>query len=181
MAYATDFRKSEVRFAADSQNLYVELAAQEDQTGSLQTGYSPDDKTSSVFSDDCFEVMFAHPEKDSPYLQIGVNAKGHFQVLEQTRLGSNEIKVPNLKSSALMAPSGKGWAVTLEIPLREIRKYCPDGKGRIAVFRYRPGTGGRESQSSGISVEGGNSNHVLKYYKKVEIPSENRGVFDRIF
>ncbi|OQA85123.1 MAG: hypothetical protein BWY31_02140 [Lentisphaerae bacterium ADurb.Bin242] len=180
MAYATDFQKSEVRFAADSQYLYVELFAQEENIKSLQTKYTPHEKTSSVFSDDCFEVMFAHSDKNAPYLQIGVHSGTRFQILEQMGSGFREITLP-INCGSWTNMQDKTWKILLEIPLREIRKYCPDGKGRIAVFRYRPGTDGRESQSSGIVAEGGPSNHVLKYYRKLEIPSGKRSFFERIF
>ncbi len=180
MAYGSDFQKSEVRFAADSQYLYVELVANEEDIKSLQMKYSPDEKTSSVFSDDCFEVMFAHHGKNAPYLQIGVNANGRFQILEQMGMGFREISLP-VHAVSRMDEADKTWKVLLEIPLAEILKYCPDGKGRVAVFRYRPGTGGRESQSSGIVAEGGPSNHELKYYRKLEIPCGKRSFFERIF
>lgn len=180
MAFATDFQKSEVRFAADSQYLYMEMVAREGKINSVQARYSPEEKTSSVFSDDCFEVMFAHPDKNAPYLQIGVNAGGHFQILEQLGSGFREIQLP-VKCVSRIDRQDKSWKVLVEIPLAEIRKYCPDGRGRIAVFRSRPGTDGRESQSSGIVAEGGLSNHELKYYRKLEIPSGKRSFFERIF
>lgn len=179
-AFATDFQKSEVRFAADSEYLYVEMVAQEDKINSLQVKYSPGNKAASVFSDDCFEVMFAHPGENAPYLQIGVNPGGHFQILEQRSSGFREITLP-VKCASRIGPQNKSWTVLLEIPLEEIRKYCPDGRGRIAVFRSRPGTDGREAQNAGIVAEGGLSNHELKYYRKLEIPSGKRSFFERIF
>ncbi len=127
-----------VRVHTVNDRLVFQFTAMEERIDLLKRTATAD-TANRVWGDDCFEVMIAPNVPDKPYLQVGINPDGTVATLWNARSGPRF--QPIMKKQVTWKASAKigkdRWTAELSLPLSLIREICPDGKGRIGIFRTR--------------------------------------------
>ena len=135
--YATAIQNSSVQIHREKDRLVFRLTAMENQIrqiGRTATKANPDP----IWNDDSFEIMIAPEKQEMPYFHFAVNPNGavaaHRYVLRNNQRTMEKLSGEWKSSSSI----GKDrWSAEYSIPLSLLRQICPEGKGRIGIFRSR--------------------------------------------
>lgn len=135
--YATGIQNSSVQIRLEKDRLVFRLTAMENQMqwiGKKATKADP----SPIWGDDSFEIMIAPEKQDMPYFHFAVNPNGAVAAHCYT-LRNNQRKMEKLSGewNSSATPGKDRWEAVFSIPLSRLRQICPEGKGRIGIFRSR--------------------------------------------
>lgn len=166
---------SSVKVAVEQDRLVFQLTAMEEHPELLRRNATPDN-AGNVWDDDSFEVMIAPETRDVPYIQFGINANGAVMALRYDH-GYREkaLKLDgDWRASATVEK--ERWTAAFAVPLALVRELCPEGRGRIGIFRTRvltnsaPGASDYYSASSGLDAEAEKpAYHDLARYHRFEL------------
>jgi hypothetical protein len=139
--------------------LVIQLTAMEEHPDKLCRA-ATQDKSYKIWTDDSFEIMIVPENKKFPYLQLAINPNGTVTALLHEESASNQtIKVPATEWKPSAKVGKDRWTAELSVPMSWLQKICPEGKGRIGIFRNRvlvstdPGMRGFYAASSGLDAQ----------------------------
>ena len=132
------------------------------------------EKPAGIWGDDSFELMIAPEKQEAPYLQLVINANGAVANLWYTGAGScKPLLYPMSFWKTSAAVYKDRWTAELSVPLSMVRKICPEGKGRVGIFRTRVLTSPDPLMRSFYSANSGldaqspasrNHHHIFRYH-----------------
>ena len=165
---------SSVTVRVEQDRLVFQLTAMEEHPELLRRSATKDDP-GNVWDDDSFEVMIAPETRDAPYIQFGINANGAVSALRYAQSRRKPLKLDgDWKASGTVGKDR--WTATLAVPLALVRELCPEGRGRLGIFRTRlltspaPGAADYYSASSGLDAEAEKpAYHDLARYHRFEL------------
>lgn len=128
---------SSVEVRVEKDRLVFRLTAMEEKTEMIKRAATKE-KPQYIWGDDCFELMITPANQDVPYLQLAVNPNGAADALWYSGLGvSKPMKTPPSVWKASGKVGKDRWTAEISVPMTLVRKICPDGKGRLGIFRTR--------------------------------------------
>lgn len=134
--FASKIQDSSVLVQVKKDRLVFRLTAMEESPQWIQASATKENPDP-IWSDDSFEIMIAPEKKETPYLHFAVNAKGAAAAFLHPMRDLRKMQ----KLSGEWNSSGKigrdRWEAEFSVPLSLIRKICPEGRGRIGIFRSR--------------------------------------------
>ena len=132
------------------------------------------EKPAGIWGDDSFELMIAPEKQEAPYLQLVINANGAVANLWYTGAGScKPLLYPMSFWKTSAAVYKDRWTAELSVPLSMVRTICPEGKGRVGIFRTRVLTSPDPLMRSFYSANSGldaqspasrNHHHIFRYH-----------------
>ena len=169
--------KTTARVLFDATRLYVAFACAESDTGSLVQTVA--ERDGPVWRDDSVE-LFVTGDIRRGYYHFAVNPRG---TLFDTRTFGGKKDDTSYNSSAQVKAAirkGKGWTVTLAVPLKEIGAYVGDNQTWIVnLNRTRPARGGKPMLEWSWAIMSSNDYHQVSDFGKiagVKIPKREDGV-----
>ena len=130
-------QESSVTVQVKTDRLLFQLTAMEEHTNMLRKNAKPE-KSENIWGDDHFEIMIAPEKQNYPYLHLTINPNGALSTLWNDDTGRNQqMKMPVSTWNTTAEIKKDRWIAGVSVPLFLIRKICPDGKGRIGIFRKR--------------------------------------------
>ena len=125
---------SSIQVHVENGCLIFNLTAMEEHADSLRR-MGKQNNQDNIWNVDCFEIMIAPEKQEEPHIQFGINPNGAVIALRYG-IGIEAKKMDdNWQASAKILQDR--WTAELSVPLSLVREICPDGRGRIGIFRTR--------------------------------------------
>lgn len=170
----SEIQDSFVRVHVENDRLVFQFTAMEKHPEMIRRAATRK-KPDPIWGDDNFELMIASKKQNGmPYLQLVINANGAVSALWYSQSEEKQPVWSPAENWRAAAEIGKDrWTAGLSVPLSLIRKICPDGKGRIGIFRNRvlshpdPKLRGLFSSHSGLDAEtpsSGDHHNISRYH-----------------
>lgn len=148
---------STIYVRVENDRLVFRLTAMEEHTKLLRRTATKENPNN-IWQDDSFEIMIAPEKQESPYLHFAINANGMIVAFRHIRQKNSQMgKLLGDWKPAAEIGSDR-WTAEFSVPLTLLKEICPDGKGRIGIFRTRvlshpnPAMTGYYSASSGLDA-----------------------------
>jgi len=170
--------KTTARVLFDARRLYVAWQCAESDTDSLARSAARRD--GDVWQDDCVELFVTGDPREG-YFHFIVNPRGTLYDARRTAASKtyDASYNPAVEVKAAVR-KGKGWSVTLAVPLKDVGAYVGEGQTWIAnLNRTRPARGGRPMGEWSWAVMGTNDYHQTGDYGQitgVTVPKRADGV-----
>ncbi len=165
------------RVLFDATTLYVAFECAEADTAALAAAVT--DRDGPVWQDDSVE-LFVSGDLRTGYYHFAVNPKG---VLMDTRSAGGKKDDAAYNTAAVVKASvrkGKGWVVTIAVPLKEIGAVVGEGqKWPMNLYRTRPARGGKAATEWSWAVMATNDYHSVSDFgvvTGVDVPERKDGV-----
>lgn len=158
-------------------HVYVAWVCQEGETGSLRQEATGRDGR--VWADDSVE-LFVTGDRRVGYFHFAVNPLGALFDARTTPAKRDDTSYDSGAAAKATVQPGKGWTVTLSVPLKDVGAYVGEGQTWIMnLNRTKPGAGGQAAAEWSWAIMGSNDYHqVLDYgqVKGVKVPRRDDGV-----
>ena len=165
------------RVLFDATKLYVAFECVETDTDGLQMAVA--ERDGDVWQDDCVE-LFVTGDLRTGYYHFSVNPKGALFDSRTTDANRDDKSYDSKAEAKAAVEKGKGWTVTLAIPLKDLGAYVGANQDWVLnLNRTRPARGGQPLLEWSWAIMGGSDYHAVADYgsvKGVTIAKRDDGV-----
>lgn len=158
--------KTTARLLFDPTHLYVAFECAESDTAGLKQDCTVRD--GAVWEDDCVELFVTGDIREG-YFHFAVNPAG--ALMDARTRGTNRDDAAWNSSAVAKASveAGKGWTVTMSVPLKELGAYVGEGQTWVLnLNRTRPARGGQGIAEWSWAVMGSNDYHQVRDFGQVK-------------
>ena len=169
--------KTTARVLFDPTHLYVAWECEEVDTASLRQRAA--DRDGQVWADDSVE-LFVTGDRRLGYFHFAVNPLGTLFDSRSTPSKRDDTSYDSGAAAKATVQPGKGWTVTLSVPLKDVGAYVGEGQKWIMnLNRTKPGPSHQAAAEWSWAVMGSNDYHQVLDYGQVvgvKVPRRDDGV-----